>query len=47
MIFYEIVTISELAKVVRYNQFTFSCEFEFSKLLRKEVGNLPQLQNLL
>jgi hypothetical protein len=35
MIFFEVATISELAKIVRYDQFTFSCEFEFSKFAGK------------
>jgi hypothetical protein len=43
MIFFEVATISKLAKVVRHDQLTFSCEFEFLSLLKKEVGNPPQL----
>jgi hypothetical protein len=35
MIFFEVATIFELAKVVRCDQFTFSCEFEFSKFVEK------------
>jgi len=35
MIFFEVATISKLAKVVRYDQLTFSCEFEFSKFAEK------------
>ncbi len=33
--FFEVATISKLAKVVRYDQFTFSCEIEFSKFVEK------------
>jgi hypothetical protein len=35
MIFFEVATIYELAKVVMYDQLTFSCEFEFSKFVEK------------
>jgi len=35
MIFFEVGTISKLAKVVKYDQLTFSCEFEFSKFAEK------------
>jgi len=35
MIFFEVATISKLVKVVRYDQLTYSCEFEFSKFAEK------------
>jgi hypothetical protein len=34
MIFFEVAIISKLA-TVRYDQLTFSCEFEFSKFAEK------------
>ncbi len=35
MIFFEVATISKLAKVVKYDQLTFSCEFQFCKFAKK------------
>jgi hypothetical protein len=35
MIFFEVATISKLGKVVKYDQLTFSCEFQFFKFVEK------------
>ncbi len=32
---FEVATISKLAQVVKYDQFTFSCEFQFFKFAKK------------
>jgi hypothetical protein len=47
MIFFEVVTNFEFVKVVRYDQIFFHVSMSFLSFLEMEVGNPPQLRNLL